>query len=132
MLRWSYIGDDDFCQRLIACVGNSDLVISIFADLVALLDQFYRFQRRSSIHMCTIGKSTESALQAVTTAVLQTLPRLIAVKQTLTFLVWQGSKQPSLKSEFFWQLLCSSPSGTLSVTTTSSAVQLPRFVTVMV
>lgn len=72
-----------------------------------------------------------SALHAVTTAVLHTSPRATAVKQTLIFLLSHGSKQPSLKLRVLRPLLCSSPTGTLSVTTTSSAVQLPLFVTVI-
>lgn len=72
------------------------------------------------------------ALQADTTAVLQILPRLHDVTQKLTFFVWQGSKQPSLKVNVLWQLECSTPSGRISVMTTSSAVHVPMFVTVIV
>src|SRR5262249_41881224 len=74
---------------------------------------------------------TVSALHAVTTAVLHTLPRLTAVKQRLTFFVSQGWRLPSLKVSVRRQLLCSRPSGTLSVTTTSSAAQLPLLETVI-
>jgi hypothetical protein len=72
------------------------------------------------------------ALQAVTTAVLQILPLLQAVTQKFTFFVWHGSRQPNLNVNVFWQLLCSTPSGSMSVTTTSSAVHVPMFVTVIV
>lgn len=74
---------------------------------------------------------TVSALHAVTTAVLQTLPRFTAVKQRLTFLVSQGCSEPNLNVNVRRQLLCSKPSGTLSVTTTSSAAQLPLLPTVI-
>jgi hypothetical protein len=75
--------------------------------------------------------AVESALQADTTAVLQALPRLTALVQILIVFVSQGCKVPSLKVRVLKQLLCSNSGGRLSVTTTSSAAQLPRFETVI-
>jgi hypothetical protein len=76
--------------------------------------------------------AVESALQADTIAVLHALPRLMAFVQTLIVFVSHGCRVPSLKVRVLKQLLCSNSGGRLSVTTTSSAAQLPRFETVIV
>jgi hypothetical protein len=74
-------------------------------------------------------QEVESALQAVTTTVFVSFPLLTAVTHTLTDLVSHGSSLPSLNTNVFCPLGDSTPSGRLSVMTTSSAAQLPWLVT---